>query len=104
MSMPVVAAVSPARISVQAGTTAGTALRDTGLPNKGPDAIVVASSLTAAYATKRSEFAEGIGRLWSRTDLPPPVADYVAEIRRLGLKDRDAKDFVAAALQSPNGK
>jgi threonyl-tRNA synthetase len=41
VSMPVVAAVSPARISVQAGTTAGTALRDTGLPNKGPDAIVV---------------------------------------------------------------
>lgn len=41
MSMPVVAAVSPARIMVPAGTTAGTALRDTGLPNKGPDAIVV---------------------------------------------------------------
>ncbi|MEO7078189.1 MAG: threonine--tRNA ligase, partial [Rhodococcus sp. (in: high G+C Gram-positive bacteria)] len=33
--------VSPARIMVPAGTTAGTALRDTGLPNKGPDAIVV---------------------------------------------------------------
>ena len=40
MSMPV-AAVLPARIMVPAGTTAGTALRDTGLPNKGPDAIVV---------------------------------------------------------------
>lgn len=41
MSMPVVAAVSPARIRVPAGTTAGTALRETGLPNKGPDAVVV---------------------------------------------------------------
>mgnify|MGYP000439249300 CR=1 FL=1 len=40
MSMPV-AAVLPARIMVPAGATAGTALRDTGLPNKGPDAIVV---------------------------------------------------------------
>ncbi|MFI8565779.1 threonine--tRNA ligase [Rhodococcus sp. NPDC078407] len=39
--MPVVATVPPARVMVQAGTTAGTALRDTGLPNKGPDAIVV---------------------------------------------------------------
>ncbi|OZC43872.1 threonine--tRNA ligase [Rhodococcus sp. 14-2483-1-1] len=39
--MPVVATVPPARIMVPAGTTAGTALRDTGLPNKGPDAIVV---------------------------------------------------------------
>ena len=41
MSMPVVASVPPARIMVPAGTTAGTALRDTGLPNKGPEAIVV---------------------------------------------------------------
>lgn len=40
MTMPVTA-VSPACFTVQAGTTAGTALRDTGLPNKGPDAIVV---------------------------------------------------------------
>nr|WP_186626544.1 threonine--tRNA ligase [Rhodococcus sp. BP22] len=40
MTMPVTD-VSPARIMVPAGTTAGTALRDTGLPNKGPDAIVV---------------------------------------------------------------
>ncbi|MGV8871142.1 MAG: threonine--tRNA ligase [Rhodococcus sp. (in: high G+C Gram-positive bacteria)] len=39
--MPVVATVPPARIMVPAGTTAGTALRDTGLPNKGPDAVVV---------------------------------------------------------------
>ncbi|KZF05190.1 MAG: threonine--tRNA ligase [Rhodococcus sp. (in: high G+C Gram-positive bacteria)] len=40
MTMPATA-VSLARIMVPAGTTAGTALRDTGLPNKGPDAIVV---------------------------------------------------------------
>ncbi|KQU34665.1 MULTISPECIES: threonine--tRNA ligase [unclassified Rhodococcus (in: high G+C Gram-positive bacteria)] len=38
--MPDSAVLAP-RISVAAGTTAGTALRDTGLPNKGPDAIVV---------------------------------------------------------------
>ena len=41
MSMPAVVTVPPARIMVPAGTTAGTALRETGLPNKGPEAIVV---------------------------------------------------------------
>ena len=40
MTTPV-AAVSPASIMVPAGTTAGTALRETGLPNKGPEAVVV---------------------------------------------------------------
>ncbi|MFY2790527.1 threonine--tRNA ligase [Rhodococcus sp. MALMAid1271] len=39
--MPAVVTVPPARIMVPAGTTAGTALRETGLPNKGPEAIVV---------------------------------------------------------------
>ncbi|MGB3771686.1 MAG: threonine--tRNA ligase [Rhodococcus sp. (in: high G+C Gram-positive bacteria)] len=38
--MPDSAVLAP-RISVAAGTTAGTALRETGHPNKGPDAIVV---------------------------------------------------------------
>ncbi len=30
---------------------------------------------------RNAEFAAGIGRLWSRTDLPEIVADYVAEVR-----------------------
>lgn len=40
-------------------------------------------SLEAAYATKRSEFATGIGRLWSLPDLPPTLADYVDQVRRV---------------------
>jgi threonyl-tRNA synthetase len=35
------AAVSAARVVVPAGTTAGTAVREAGLPGKGPDAVVV---------------------------------------------------------------
>jgi 23S rRNA (adenine2030-N6)-methyltransferase len=38
-------------------------------------------SLTEGYAVRHAEHAAGIGRLWSRPDLPAPLADYVAEVR-----------------------
>jgi 23S rRNA (adenine2030-N6)-methyltransferase len=38
-------------------------------------------SLEHGYAAKNAEFATGIGRLWSRKDLPAPLADYVAQVR-----------------------
>jgi len=38
-------------------------------------------SLEEGYAARNAEHAAGIGRLWSRTDLPAPLADYVAEVR-----------------------
>jgi 23S rRNA (adenine2030-N6)-methyltransferase len=40
-------------------------------------------SLTEGYAAKTAEFETGIARLWSRTDLPSMLADYVDEIRAL---------------------
>jgi 23S rRNA (adenine2030-N6)-methyltransferase len=39
-------------------------------------------SLEGRYAQKKGEFEQGIGRLWSRDDLPPAVADYVELVRR----------------------
>jgi 23S rRNA (adenine2030-N6)-methyltransferase len=39
-------------------------------------------SLEGGYAHKKDEHADGIGRLWSRDDLPPPVADYVDLVRQ----------------------
>ncbi|HYS42126.1 MAG TPA: threonine--tRNA ligase [Pseudonocardiaceae bacterium] len=46
MSQPVrPAAVPAARVVVPAGTTAGTAVREAGLPGKGPDAVVVVREL-----------------------------------------------------------
>jgi 23S rRNA (adenine2030-N6)-methyltransferase len=39
-------------------------------------------SLEGRYATKKGEFEQGIARLWTRDDLPAPVADYVALVRR----------------------
>jgi len=39
-------------------------------------------SLEGRYAQKKGEYERGIGRLWTRTDLPEPVAEYVALVRR----------------------
>jgi len=40
-----------------------------------------AYSLEAGYAARNAEFANGIGRLWTRQDLPAPVRDYVQQVR-----------------------
>jgi len=40
-------------------------------------------ALDGEWATKRSEFADGIGRLWTRDDAPAAVADYLAAVRAL---------------------
>jgi len=39
-------------------------------------------SLEGRYARKKAEYEHGIARLWSRADLPPPLADYVALVRQ----------------------
>ncbi len=38
--------------------------------------------LEGDQARKLGEFQEGVGRLWSRDDLPGPLADYVALVRQ----------------------
>jgi 23S rRNA (adenine2030-N6)-methyltransferase len=40
-------------------------------------------SLVEGYATKTTEYETGIGRLWSRKDLPSVLADYVSEVKAL---------------------
>jgi 23S rRNA (adenine2030-N6)-methyltransferase len=45
-------------------------------------------SLQGEHAHKRDEFADGIGRLWKRDDLPAPVADYVDLVRQFNGGDR----------------
>jgi 23S rRNA (adenine2030-N6)-methyltransferase len=39
-------------------------------------------SLEGSYARKKGEYEQGIARLWTRDDLPGPVADYVGLVRR----------------------
>jgi len=38
-------------------------------------------SLEGRYARQHAEYEHGIARLWARTDLPAPLADYVALVR-----------------------
>jgi 23S rRNA (adenine2030-N6)-methyltransferase len=38
-------------------------------------------ALTEGYASQNAEFESGIGRLWSRSDLPSAVADYVETVK-----------------------
>jgi 23S rRNA (adenine2030-N6)-methyltransferase len=40
-----------------------------------------AYSLESKFARKLGEFRDGIGRLWERSDLPPALADYLAQVR-----------------------
>ena len=40
-----------------------------------------AYALDAGFAAQSAEFQSGIGRLWTRDDLPQPLAEYVAEVR-----------------------
>ena len=45
-------------------------------------------SLEGRYAQKKSEFEDGIARLWDRDDLPDAVADYVQLVRRFNPSGR----------------
>ena len=49
-------------------------------------------SLEGRYARKRAEFEQGIARLWSRNDLPAPLADLVALVRQFNGGGPDAPD------------
>jgi 23S rRNA (adenine2030-N6)-methyltransferase len=39
--------------------------------------------LGSGYAAQNAEHESGIARLWDRDDLPPPLADYVALVKRI---------------------
>ena len=39
-------------------------------------------ALKGTQAQKKAEYREGIGRLWSRADLPPALADYVQLVQQ----------------------
>lgn len=55
--------------------------------------------LDSEWANKRSEYVDGIARLWSLTDVPPPVGDYLAAVRSLNpdgqLRHYPGSPFIA---------
>jgi 23S rRNA (adenine2030-N6)-methyltransferase len=56
-------------------------------------------ALEGEWAAKRSEFADGIGRLWGRPDAPAAVADYLGVVRALNpdgaLRHYPGSPFIA---------
>lgn len=69
---------------------------DTHAGRGGYDLSAAAGGLTRPRAP---EWPAGIGRLWSRRDLPPALADYVAAVTAF---DREARAR-AGATESPEG-
>ncbi|ADI29091.1 23S rRNA (adenine(2030)-N(6))-methyltransferase RlmJ [Methylotenera versatilis] len=61
-------------------------------------------SLTEGYATQNAEFEQGIAKLMSANNLPKPLADFVAQIKRFNTNSLDfypgspmvAQDFLRA--------
>ena len=45
-------------------------------------------SLEGRYALKKGEFEQGVLRLWGRSDLPAPVADYLDQVRAFNADGR----------------
>ncbi|MCF8151567.1 MAG: 23S rRNA (adenine(2030)-N(6))-methyltransferase RlmJ [Burkholderiaceae bacterium] len=65
-------------------------------------------ALDAEHAKRTGEFVEGIGRLWQRTDLPPPLAEYVALVRGInggsGLRRYPGSPRIASLLTRDNAQ
>ncbi|MBL8352467.1 MAG: 23S rRNA (adenine(2030)-N(6))-methyltransferase RlmJ [Burkholderiaceae bacterium] len=64
-----------------------------------------AYALQAAAAQKHGEYRQGIARLWQAPDLPPLLADYVAQVRAFdphdGLSQYPGSPRFARALMRP---
>lgn len=62
-------------------------------------------SLESRYARQKAEYEQGVGRLWSRDDLPAPLASYVAQVRAFNPVGRLAQypgsPAIARALLRP---
>lgn len=59
-------------------------------------------ALDTGYATRLAEYADGIGRLWSRKDLPPSLAEYLKLVREFNpdgaLKAYPGSPWIAQRL------
>jgi 23S rRNA (adenine2030-N6)-methyltransferase len=64
--------------------------------------------LDSEHAAKNAEFESGIGRLWRRTDLPPALADYVAQVRGMNsdgnLRHYPGSPWLAYELTRPDDR
>jgi 23S rRNA (adenine2030-N6)-methyltransferase len=56
-------------------------------------------SLEGRFARKKAEYEHGVARLWSRPDLPAPLADYIELVRR--FNDGGAQAATVRLAQYP---
>ena len=65
-------------------------------------------ALDTGYATKLSEHVDGIGRLWNRSDLPAPLAEYVKLVLELNpdgkLRAYPGSPWIAQRLLRPQDR
>jgi 23S rRNA (adenine2030-N6)-methyltransferase len=64
--------------------------------------------LDSGHASKTAEFEHGIGRLWSRDDLPPAVADYAGLVRGMNsdghLRHYPGSPWLAHEVMRPDDR
>ena len=67
-----------------------------------------AYSLEAGYAARNAEFANGVGRLWQRHDLPAPVREYLQQVRAMNpdgvLRHYPGSPQIALQMMRPNDR
>jgi 23S rRNA (adenine2030-N6)-methyltransferase len=65
-------------------------------------------SLEQGFAARNAEFREGIARLWERSDLPAPVADYLDQVRAVNadgvLRHYPGSPRIALGLLRPQDR
>jgi 23S rRNA (adenine2030-N6)-methyltransferase len=65
-------------------------------------------ALGEGYAAKNAEYESGIGKLWSRTDLPPALMHYVAQVRAINpdgvLRHYPGSPQLALQLMRPHDR
>ena len=64
-------------------------------------------ALDSIHAKKNSEFESGISRLWSHTDLPPEINDYLDQVKALNtslLRRYPGSPLIALQLMRPEDR
>jgi len=58
--------------------------------HSGPGSYDLARAKQGGSLARQPEHPDGIGRLWARKDLPPPLGEYVDLVRRFDPRNADA--------------
>ena len=74
------------------------ALKDKGFRIVDTHAGAGVYALDSPQALKKGEYLQGIARLWARTTLPAPVADYLQQVRALNPRRHACDSYPGSPL------